>query len=73
VQALPSLQLVPSAFAGFVHSLVLELQTPGLWQSFSAGQTKGVPRHVPPAQASSTVHPSPSSHAVPAALAGVVH
>jgi hypothetical protein len=43
VQALPSLQTLPSALAGFVHAPVAMSQAPGRWQSSDAVQTTGLP------------------------------
>src|SRR5262249_32075466 len=43
VQALPSLQLVPSAFAGFEHVPVCGSQVPALWHWSVAVHATGVP------------------------------
>jgi hypothetical protein len=49
VQALPSLQTLPFALAGFVHAPVAMSQAPGRWQSSDAVQATGLPPvHTPP-------------------------
>lgn len=69
VQALASLQAVPSGAFGFVQIPVAGLQAPALWQASRAAQTTGVPgKHVPVAlQTSLPLHALPSPHEVPTA------
>ncbi len=74
VQASPSLQAVPSAFAGFEHVPVAGSQLPAVWHWSEAGQTTGLaPVHTPLSQVSVWVQPSPSLQAVPLALGGFEH
>jgi hypothetical protein len=66
VHALPSLQALPSGFAGFEHMPVAGLHVPATWHWSGAGQVTGfAPVHVPPWQVSVWVHAFPSLHAVP--------
>src|SRR5436190_325886 len=66
VQALPSLQAVPSAFAGFEHVPLAGSQTPATWHWSEAVQTTGLlPVHTPLSQVSVRVQASPSLQAVP--------
>src|SRR5262252_8504015 len=65
VQALPSLQLVPSVAGGFVHSPLVGSQVPATWHWSDAVQTTGVPVQVPPWQLSPVVQVFPSLQVVP--------
>jgi hypothetical protein len=70
-QALPSLQAVPLAAAGFEHCPVLGLQVPATWHASEAVQvTEFDPVHVPLWQESVWVHAFPSLHVAPLAAAG---
>src|SRR5262249_61872719 len=72
VQALPSLQLVPSAFAGFEQVPVCGSQVPALWHWSVAAQVTGfAPTQVPAWHESLWVQPLPSLQLVPSAFAGV--
>ena len=74
VQASPSLQAVPFAAAGFEHWPVAGLHVPATWHWSDAVQTAGVPDvHVPVWHVSPVVQRSPSLHAAPSALAGLLH
>src|SRR2546429_5899282 len=69
VQALPSLQAVPSAFAGFEHVPLAGSQTPATWHWSEAVQTTGLlPVHTPLSQVSVRVQESPSLQAGPLGL-----
>src|SRR5439155_16190767 len=71
VQASPSLQAVPSAFAGFEHVPLAGSQVPAMWHWSEAVQTTGLlPVHTPPSQLSVCVQALPSLHAVPSAFGG---
>src|SRR5437773_2614933 len=71
VQALPSLQDVPSALGGSEHTPVLVLQVPTSWHWSSAVQTtRLLPEQTPLSQVSVWVQASPSLQAVPSALRG---
>ena len=72
VQALPSLQEVPSGRAGPVSQIPEEgLQVDGSWQSSGGGQTMGLPPvHAPVWQLSIAVQALPSSHEAPSDTAG---
>src|SRR6185295_13082380 len=62
VQALPSVQVVPSGAAGFEHTPFAGLQTPATWHASLAVQTTGFePVQVPPWQVSVSVQALPSS------------
>src|SRR5439155_20037923 len=66
VQASPSLQAVPSAFAGFEHVPLAGSQVPAMWHWSEAEQTTALPPvHTPLSQVSVWVQRSPSSQAVP--------
>jgi hypothetical protein len=66
VQALPSLQLVPSAIGGFEQIPVEVLQVPCVWHWSGAGQTTGfAPVQTPPWQVSVWVQALPSLQPVP--------
>src|SRR2546425_1069206 len=72
VQALPSLQAVPSALAGVEQVPVAGSQKPAAWPWSSALQLPGVaPVQVPAWQVSVWVQALPSVQAVPSALLGV--
>jgi hypothetical protein len=74
VQALPSLQAVPSAATGLEQSPVALAHTPTTWQASRALQTTGAPLLQTPArQVSASVHGLPSLQAVPSATAGLEH
>ena len=68
-QALPSLQLVPFAFAGFAQTPVVGSQVPAAWHWSLGVQITGVPaRQAPEAlHTSAPLHALPSLHDVPAA------
>jgi hypothetical protein len=70
VQALPSLQAVPSAAAGLLQTPVLGLQVPGTWHWSRAVHFLGVPEHLPAWQVSARVQALPSSQAVSSASKG---
>jgi hypothetical protein len=72
VQASPSLQGVPLAFAGLEQRPVWESHVPASWHWSAAVQTTGLlPVHTPLSHVSVRVQASPSLHGVPFALAGV--
>src|SRR6266481_7487579 len=72
VQALPSLQAVPSAFCGVEQVPLAGSQTPATWHWSSALQTTGfAPVQVPAWQVSVWVQALPSLQATPSALAGL--
>ena len=74
VQALPSLHVAPSAFAGFEHMPVAGSQVPTEWQESLAVQAMVAPPVQTPAlQESPVVQASPSLQAAPSALAGFEH
>ena len=71
VQALASLQVVPSGLFGFEHVPLAGLQVPTSWHASLAVQTTGLePVHVPDWQVSVRVHALPSLQLVPFDLAG---
>jgi len=71
VQALPSLQAVPFAAAGFEQEPLAGSQVPATWHSSDAAQVTGFPPVQTPAwQASVRVQASPSLQALPFAAAG---
>jgi hypothetical protein len=73
VHALPSLQEVPLASAGFEHVPVDGLQVPATWHwSLATHVTATVPTHVPAWQAYAS-HMLLPVHAVPSAAAGLEH
>jgi hypothetical protein len=73
VHGLPSLQLVPSGFAGLLHVPVAGLHVPAVWHWSAAAQTTGLlPVHAPAWQLSVCVHAFPSLQAVPSFFAGFV-
>jgi hypothetical protein len=72
VQALPSLQLVPFALAGFVQMPVAGAHTPTPWHWSEAVHVTGVPDvQTPSWQVSDCVHALPSVHAEPSDLGGL--
>src|SRR5262249_12690806 len=72
VQALPSLQLVPSGALGLVQAPVAGLHAPATWHWSEAVQRIAVPGVQAPAwQVSFCVQASPSSQAAPSGLTGV--
>jgi hypothetical protein len=74
VQALPSLQDVPSPLAGLEHVPVLGLHVPAVWHWSEAVQTTGVPPvQTPAVQVVPVVQALPSSHAVPSSLFAYSH
>ena len=71
VQAFPSLQEVPSAFAGFEHTPVAGLQIPATWHWSGPGQTTGLlPTQLPDWQVSVLVQALASLHELPFAFRG---
>jgi len=74
VQALPSLQLVPSGCAGFEQMPVEGLQAPIAWQLSMAVHVTGLaPVQVPAWHVSDWVHALPSLQEVPSGCEGVEH
>src|SRR6185312_4728634 len=74
VQALPSVQAVPSASAGFEHAPVVGLHIPAPWHWSWAVQLTGFPPvQAPDWQVSVCVQAFPSLHDDPLALFGFVH
>jgi len=74
VQALPSLQLVPFAAAGFEQIPVPGSQVPATWHWSEAMHVSGLdPVQVPAWQVSSCVHRLPSLHGVLSAAVGFEH
>jgi hypothetical protein len=66
VQAVPSLQAVPSALVGFEHMPVVVLQVPAVWQVSGPGHTTGLaPTQVPVMHVSVCVQALPSLHGTP--------
>jgi hypothetical protein len=73
VQALLSLQMVPSASGGLLQLPVLRSQAPAPWQVSTAEHTIGfIPAQTPFWQVSVCVHGSPSLQVVPFATAGLL-
>ena len=71
VQASPSVQGDPSAFAGFEQSPLAGSQTPASWHGSLGVQTTWLgPVHTPLWHASGDVQTLASSHAVPSGLGG---
>jgi len=71
VQALPSLQVLPLAFAGLEHVPVVGEHVPATWHWSEAVQTTGLlPVHVPFWHVSVCVQAFPSLHVAPFAFAG---
>src|SRR2546428_43507 len=74
VQALPSLQALPLAFAGFEHVPVAGSQVPAVWHWSEAGQTTGLlPVHTPLWPVSVLVQALPSSQVLSLALGSFAH
>src|SRR5437879_13840203 len=74
VQALPSLQALPLAFAGFEHVPVAGSQVPAVWHWSEAVQTTGLlPVHTPLWQVSVWVQALPSSQVPALVLGGFEH
>jgi hypothetical protein len=74
LHASPSLQLVPSASAGFVQAPLFGSQVPAAWQASLAAHAFGAPEVQTPAwQVSFAVHAFPSSHAVPFGSVTIEH
>jgi len=65
VHASPSVQAVPSGFAGLLHAPVAGSHVPAVWHSSGAAQTTVVPVQTPAWQRSFVVHAWPSVHPVP--------
>jgi hypothetical protein len=71
VHALPSLQAVPLALAGFEQTPVATSQVPAVWHWSWAVHTTGFdPVHAPAWHESARVHALPSLHASPFGLLG---
>jgi hypothetical protein len=73
VQALPSLQIVPSLASGLEQTPEAGLHAPATWHWSSAVQAVEVPVHVPATHASFFVHAFPSLQVVPSAAVGLEH
>src|SRR3989449_1055632 len=74
VQALPSLQALPLAFAGFEHVPVVGLQVPTVWHWSEAVQTTGLPPVQSPLwQVSVWAQALPSPPVLPSVFAGFEH
>ena len=74
VQALPSLQVLPSALAGVEQTPVAGAQVPASWQSSIARHTTGLePTHLPAAHASLLVQAEPSLQVVPSKTGDALH
>ena len=74
VQALPSLQAVPSGLFGLVHAPVAGSHVPGSWHCSDDWQMTGFePVHAPAWHVSLRVQEFPSLHRVPSAFAGLEH
>ena len=74
VQALPSLQVVPSDLFGFVQAPVDGLHDPATWHWSCAAQVTGFPPlQIPPWQVSVCVQALPSLQLVPSAIGGFEH
>ena len=73
VQALPSVQLAPLAFGGFVQTPLAGLHTPATWHWSEAVHTTGLaPTQAPAWQLSVCVQALPSVQVAPLAFAGFV-
>jgi len=72
VQALPSLQALPSALLTY-EQVPSPLQVPPVWQSLGGAHVYAVPVQLPLVQTSFFVHEFPSLHEVPSAFAGFEH
>jgi hypothetical protein len=74
VQALPSLQTLPSVLLGFEQTPVFESQLPTSWHwSLAAHVTGLLPTHLPAAHASVRVQASLSSQVVPSVTGTALH
>jgi hypothetical protein len=74
VQALPSLQVLPSVFVGFEHMPVAGLQVPAVWHWSRAVQLTGLaPVQAPFWQVSDWVQALPSLQVLPSATVGFEH
>src|SRR5213594_808388 len=74
VQALPSLQAVPSGASGLEQAPVEGLQVPATWHWSLAVQVTGLlPEQTPERQESVWVQALPSLQAVPSAASGLEH
>src|SRR5437870_3659002 len=74
VLGLPSLQVLPLAFAGFEHVPVVGEQVPAVWHWSEAMQTTGLlPVQTPLWQVSVCVQALPSLQVLPLAFAGFEH
>src|SRR5947199_225040 len=74
VQALPSVQAVPSGLAGVEQVPVAGSQVPASWHCSRAAQTTGlVPLQAPAWQVSVCVHALLSVQAVPSGFSGLEH
>ena len=73
VQALLSLQVVPSAAAGLLQAPEVRSHVPAVWQASDTVQTIAVPTQVPAWQASPVVHLLLSLQVVPSAASGLLH
>src|SRR5439155_16427444 len=71
VQALPSLQLVPSALGRGSQRLALSLHTPSLHWLAAVAQLRGDPPQTPFVQESFTVQKRPSLQSAPSAFEGL--
>src|SRR5947199_4259376 len=73
VHTLPSVQGVPSAWAGLLQAPVAGSQVPAVWHWSEAVHTTGLaPTQAPAAQVSVRVQALPSSHGAPLSLAGLL-
>src|SRR5437879_3036072 len=74
VHALPSLQVLPLAFAGFAPRRAADLQVPAAWHWSEAVQATGLlPVHTPLWQVSVWVQALPSLQALPLVVGGSEH
>jgi hypothetical protein len=73
VQALPSLQALPSTLTGLEHAPAVGSQVPATWHWSATVHITGFdPTHAPAWQVSVCVQALPSSQVLPSALAGLV-
>ena len=70
VHMLLSLQVVPSAASGLLHTPVVGLHVPATWQASSAVQTTEAPAVQTPAMHDA---PQPAPHVAPSGLLGLLH
>jgi hypothetical protein len=73
VQALPSLQVVPSVLFGFEQVPLAGSHVPAIWHWSCAVHVTVVPPQVPAWQVSPVVQAFPSLHVVPFATGGFEH